>query len=223
MFLEKHGVSVLKKLLKFLVNAVREKRAVEVGESRDVALICALLRNVEKDDFYPTRTIREWVLDEIESDEPPKWLTSSWIGRALRRIGVREKRKVRNRNEWRLSPELVRDIARRYIANLSLDEELRKKLRESFQIRGTSGTSGARGAPTVADVRGAIGTELARIAREKTRVGGFSREWLIERIIELAEESGLEITRERAEAVFASLEEDGFIYKPEGGEYLWVK
>ena len=99
----------------------------------------------------------------------------------------------------------------------------KKKLWGSLQVRGTSGGSGASGAPTVADIRGAIGTELARIAREKTRVGGFSREWLIERIIELAEESGLEITRERAEAVFASLEEDGFIYKPEGGEYLWVK
>jgi len=82
---------------------------------------------------------------------------------------------------------------------------------------------------TVADVREAIITELARIAkdkmREEERAGkhGFGREWLVERIMELAKKNGLDITRERAEAVFASLEEDGFIFKPEGGGYLWTR
>ena len=86
-----------------------------------------------------------------------------------------------------------------------------------------------RSTPTVADVREAIIAELARIAKDKMREEekearhGFSREWLVERIMELAEKNGLGITRERAEAVFASLEEDGFIFKPEGGGYLWTR
>ena len=87
-----------------------------------------------------------------------------------------------------------------------------------------------RSTPTVADVREAITAELARIAKDKMREEeeragrhGFSREWLVERIMELAEKNGLGITKERAEAVFASLEEDGFIFKPEGGGYLWTR
>jgi len=162
------------------------------------------------------------VSNEIESEEPPRWLTSRWVGRALRRIGVREKRKVKNRNEWRLSPELVREIAKRYLANLPLDEELEKKLTRGPKATGVKRVGGANGA-TTADIMETIGTELARIAREKTRTeGGFSREWLVEQIIELAEERGLKITGERAAAVFDALLKDGHIMEKPGGDYVWI-
>ena len=152
-FLEKHGVSLLENLLKFLEAAVQESRETDVAESRDVALITALLRNVTKDDFYSTSTIKEWVRAEVE-EEDPRWLTTTWVGRALRRIGVREKRKVRNRNEWRLSKSLVLTIAKRYVASLELDEELKNKLQEFFKVNGTNGASGTSGVTRDVDISG---------------------------------------------------------------------
>jgi len=126
-WLERHGCEgFLKKLLEFMKWTIVEKRAEEVAESRDLALLTALLRNVDRDDFYPTSTIKSWLAAEIEEEEP-RWLNTQWVGRALKRLGFTEKRKVHGRIEWHLTPEGVLVRSRRYISSLCLDDELKHK------------------------------------------------------------------------------------------------
>ena len=100
---------------------------------RDELLIMTLLKNVNRDNFYPASEIKAWMAEEL--GEEPRWLTSRWVGRALKRLGVREKRRVRGRVEWRITPRMAERISR------LVREERLKMLREKLRapLRQTGG------------------------------------------------------------------------------------
>jgi hypothetical protein len=66
---------------------------------------------VKKDDYYKVKGIK--VAMAACFDEDQKWLTSRWIGSALRRLGFKDKRRVGTGYEYRLATKEVRNLALR--------------------------------------------------------------------------------------------------------------
>jgi transposase len=61
-------------------------------ETLDFLLVQTLLSIVKEDAYYKVKEIKEAMAENF--DEPQKWLTTKWIGNALRRLGFTEKRRM---------------------------------------------------------------------------------------------------------------------------------
>ncbi|MEM3565829.1 MAG: hypothetical protein QXK18_03035, partial [Candidatus Bathyarchaeia archaeon] len=80
-------------------------------ETLDYVLVQTLNSLVEADGFYKVKVIKEAMASNF--DEPQKWLTTKWIGNALRRLGFTEKRRFGSGYEYFLSKSKVKDLAER--------------------------------------------------------------------------------------------------------------
>jgi hypothetical protein len=58
--------------------------------------------------FYQVKEVKEWLASWF--DEEQKWLTTRWVGNALRRLGFAEKRRVGTGYEYRLIVHAVQDL-----------------------------------------------------------------------------------------------------------------
>jgi hypothetical protein len=83
----------------------------ETTETGEALLTQILLELVKEDDFYKVKTIRENMASLF--DEEQKWLTTKWVGNALRRLGFTEKRRVGSGYEYKLRRQEVQDLAKR--------------------------------------------------------------------------------------------------------------
>jgi hypothetical protein len=88
-----------------------QRRMENITETRELILVRALYELVQTNDFYSVRTIQERVNSLLDGDEEP--LSTRWIGRALKRLGFLEKRRLSPGVEYRLTVEQVRDLAER--------------------------------------------------------------------------------------------------------------
>lgn len=107
--------SLTSQILGLALDSARQKQVENMTETGEAILVQGLCSLVHQDDFYPVKMI----LDAIEAnwDEPQKWLTTRWIGNALRRLGFREKRRVGTGYQYRLTPGEVSDLAKRMQLN----------------------------------------------------------------------------------------------------------
>lgn len=121
LFLDKKNVSVsrftgspdsLGSLIpKLAIDDAKQRQVENVTETGEIILAQILTQLVQKDDYYPIKTLKEEMAKAY--DEEQKWLTTQWIGNALRRLGFREKRRVGTGYQYLLSTADVEDLAKR--------------------------------------------------------------------------------------------------------------
>ena len=77
--------------------------------SCDALLLTALLKMVDRDDYYFIKAIKEKMFEEL--GEKPNWLNERWVSNALKRLGFREKRRIGKGSQVRLTPKMVNTAA----------------------------------------------------------------------------------------------------------------
>ena len=115
-FFEKHGVKGLCEKMMGLAKEVGLYKAEEdMTEATDMLLLQVLHELVTKDDYYAVSAIKEKLIELVADDpnQPPKWLNASWIGRALKRMRIGQRRKLGTHREYRITPEHVRNLITR--------------------------------------------------------------------------------------------------------------
>ena len=103
--------SLFNRILDFAKEKAREKEVENRTETLDIILAQTLLSTVKEDAFYRVREIRDAIASCF--DEPQKWLTTRWVGNALRRLGFTEKRRIGTGYEYFLKLSQVQDLAER--------------------------------------------------------------------------------------------------------------
>lgn len=98
-------------MLKLALEKAEEKKTENMTETGDCILIETLLDMVNADSYYKVKEIRDETAKHF--DEEQKWLNTKWVGRALKRLGFTDKRRVGTGYEYRLTKQGVRDIAER--------------------------------------------------------------------------------------------------------------
>jgi len=132
-------------MVEFAKQKVREKQIENMTETGEYILVQTLLKIVEEDRYYKVKEIRDLMATYF--DEEQKWLTTAWVGRALRRLGFTEKRRVGTGYEYLIKTQAVQDLAERLgiklqpesqtqtSRNLSFNDllpELRRRLQADF-------------------------------------------------------------------------------------------
>jgi hypothetical protein len=107
---------------------VRASMVEDMTETGEVLLINALLSLVKEDGYYRVRGIADAMRSYF--DEEQAWLTTRWVGNALRRLGFQEKRRVGTGYEYRLTVDSVKDLAVRFGIEIP-EEEQKQKSNES--------------------------------------------------------------------------------------------
>ncbi len=112
LFFENYGKlnGLFNKILDFAEEKAKEKEVENRTETLDLILVKTLTSIVEKDDYYKVSEIKNAMAEYF--DEPQKWLSSRWVGNALRRLGFTEKRRMKS-YEYYLSLDKVKDLAER--------------------------------------------------------------------------------------------------------------
>jgi len=98
-------------MLAFAEQKTLEKQVENMTETGDYILVKTLLEIVDEDDYYKVREIKEKMAEKF--DEEQKWLKTEWVGRALKRLGFTDKRRVGTGVEYRLNRKDVIDLAER--------------------------------------------------------------------------------------------------------------
>jgi len=118
LFLKKKGVSnsmftnsLCSLILTLAVGDAKQRLVENVTETGEVILVQVLTQFVDADDYYPVKTLKERMAEAF--DEEQKWLTTRWIGSALRRLGFKEKRRVGTGYQYLLRKGDVDDLASR--------------------------------------------------------------------------------------------------------------
>lgn len=110
LFFNKFFNGLFEKIIEFAEEKAKEKETENRTENLDLILVKGLLSMVEKDDFYKVSEIRNVMAEYF--DEQQNWLTTKWVGNALRRLGFTEKRRMKS-YEYFLTLEKVKDLAER--------------------------------------------------------------------------------------------------------------
>jgi hypothetical protein len=101
-----YGISekILHKTIETAEMIVKEKKAEDVVENRDVNLIDFVSKIDGGDDHIPISVLVQSFREFVGEDEKSTWLNSRWLGRALKRLSlVIEKRRVTKGIEVRLN------------------------------------------------------------------------------------------------------------------------
>jgi hypothetical protein len=113
LFFEQHGGinDLFKRILEFAKEKAEEKEVENRTETLDFILVQTLDSLIKEDGFYRVKSIKEAMA--LNFDEPQKWLTTKWIGNALRRLGFTVKRRFGSGYEYYFSREKVTDLMER--------------------------------------------------------------------------------------------------------------
>jgi hypothetical protein len=98
-------------VLDLALDKAEQKQTENVTETGELILAQVLLSLIKEDNYYRVKDIREEMAKQF--DEEQKWLTTRWVGNALRRLGFTEKRRVGTGYEYRLTQNDVADLAER--------------------------------------------------------------------------------------------------------------
>ena len=96
-------------IIQFALQKVNEKQTENMTESGELILVQTLLEMVHEDGYYKAKDIKNAMAEKY--DEEQKWLNTKWIGRALKRLGFTEKRRVGTGTEYYLKRQQVEDLA----------------------------------------------------------------------------------------------------------------
>jgi len=112
-FFDKYNpqLNLSEKIMKLAKEITSEKQTENITETGEYILVQTLLKIVDEDRFYPLAEIKKEMAGAF--DEVQSWLQTKWIGRALKRLGFKEKRRVGRGVEYRLTPDAVADLAQR--------------------------------------------------------------------------------------------------------------
>ena len=111
LFFDKYFNGLFNEMCEFAEGKSEEKFIENMTETLDYVLVQTLNSLVEADGFYKVKVIKEAMASNF--DEPQKWLTTKWIGNALRRLGFTQKRRFGSGYEYFLSKSKVKDLAER--------------------------------------------------------------------------------------------------------------
>lgn len=103
-------------LLDLSVDLILEKELEDTTVTGESLLLMGMLKIVVTDNFYAISVLHAAALEFAEFS--PEWFTSKWIGRALKRLGFKEKHRHKNCVEYHLTPAAVKDMTERL--NVSL-------------------------------------------------------------------------------------------------------
>ncbi len=99
----------------------RERAQEENANSIDHQILRVLYDLTEiSDDYYPFSRIKKDLLADF--DKEPDWITERWLGSALKRLGFKDKRRVKGKYQVLIERAKVEDIARRLKVSLGTEE-----------------------------------------------------------------------------------------------------
>jgi hypothetical protein len=110
-FFDRYFPELYKRMRDFAVKKSTEKLVENLTETFDFLLVQTLTSKVLENGFYKVKAIRDAMASNF--DEPQKWLTTRWVGNALRRLGFTEKRRFGSGYEYFLAKDKVLDLAER--------------------------------------------------------------------------------------------------------------
>ncbi len=106
--MEKDGlIGLVDRTIALARDTAKQRLVEDATESTDLIVLQVLREKITKDDWCSVKIIKEGIF-EAYGTEPPKWLTTEWLGRSLRRLGFNEKRRLGTGVQYHLSPESVR-------------------------------------------------------------------------------------------------------------------
>lgn len=120
-FFEKHGVSgLIERITSLAVEVGCYKQEENLTESTDMLLLQVLRELVKEEGYYSVSQIKTKLIELVADDvkTPPKWLTSQWLGRALKRARIGKRRKLGTHREYFITPRQVMDLITRVGADL---------------------------------------------------------------------------------------------------------
>ncbi len=104
-------------ILKLAVENTNVKSAENVTETADMILIETLAHMVQMpgwvDDYVSIKDIQNNMKARFEEEQ--HWLSNEWVGRRLKNLGLRDKRRLGSARQVRITKATVEDIAARYI------------------------------------------------------------------------------------------------------------
>lgn len=110
-FFDSYFEGLYDKILDFAIKKTEEKNVENMTEVGEYILVQTLLNLVKENRYYKVKTVKEAMVQNF--DEEQKWLNSRWVGRALRRLGFTEKRRVGMGTEYLFHVSQVKDLAER--------------------------------------------------------------------------------------------------------------
>jgi hypothetical protein len=102
---------ILGKLISLAEEVESERTLEDLTSTGESAVVSALQKMVQKDDWYPVKNVTAEAKANI--DEAAEWLNTRWVGRCLRRLGFKEKRKMGTGAQYRMNPTQVADVCTR--------------------------------------------------------------------------------------------------------------
>ena len=93
-FIEKYGEENLtEEILNLAKESTNKKQVEDVTENTDCILAQTLL-SFKGDEWYYVKDIKDKLVENMGEDEAPRWLNTKWVGRALKRLGFDQKRRL---------------------------------------------------------------------------------------------------------------------------------
>ncbi|NLF88843.1 hypothetical protein GX563_08480 [Candidatus Bathyarchaeota archaeon] len=98
-------------LLSVSIDLVTEQKVDDNDGPGEASLLMGMLEIVTEDKMY---TVQE-LIDAANKymDSAPDWFNTKWTGKALKRLGFNDKRRCGKGMKYRLTPESVKDMAKR--------------------------------------------------------------------------------------------------------------
>jgi hypothetical protein len=118
------------RMVRFALKKCWEKYEENLTETTDVVMIETLLELVDKDNYYSVKAVKASLQEKYEEGER-EWINTRWIGRALRRLGFIEKRRLGTGVEIRMTPESVKKSAQRL--GIDVDKILAQKTEDKTE------------------------------------------------------------------------------------------
>jgi len=98
-------------MVKFAVSHARERRVENLTETAEYILLQTLATEVKQDSWFPVKELRDALSQHFDESQP--WLNTMWIGRRLRTLGFKQKRRVGSGYEYFLTVDGVKDLVAR--------------------------------------------------------------------------------------------------------------
>jgi hypothetical protein len=119
LFLIARFCGVLDKILEIAIQIVKERKADDMAESRDLALMDYLSKLYHTSDFISINQIYQ----DMKEDEKD-WITPDWIGRALKRMNILiERRRTARTREVRIDWKKLDEKARKAFPKKEVEVE----------------------------------------------------------------------------------------------------
>ncbi len=137
------GRGLYDRILKYAIQKEDERLVENITETREYLLVQALTKLVQskknsseiyEDGYLPVHKIKDALAEYFDGEQ--RWLTSRWIGKALRRLGFKDKRRVGTGYEYLIPADKVSDLAERLQIRRPLLQEFYKVLQRLAERRG---------------------------------------------------------------------------------------